>query len=632
MNLQEKLKENWQFILVCAFAILFLLGTNFFVTKMNSDGLVKWLSPDENANYVFAKLFAENNALIINDNLNKDVADIIHPRSFRSDNGELKPVSFLGIILVYGFLGSIFGAGIIPYLTSLFAFMGIVFYFLLLRNIFNRQIALISTILLCFFPVYIYYTTRSMFHNILFNVFLIIGLYFISHLGVKRDSKFKLEFFIKDFLTYDKKNLELLATASLSGLFIGLAVLSRTSELLWLAPSLIILWFLNIKKIGITQLVVFIIFFIIGYSPAFYYNYQLYGSIWQGGYHEMNQSIVDITSAGAGIFSDGLFSKDVLMQNFEVIKKNIFFFGFKSLESWQQFINYFMVMFFWIFWPAIFGLSHVIDDWKKQLSNQKKFLITYFFVLVMLMFYYGSWTFNDNPNLASITIGNSYTRYWLPIYLGALPLASIFIINLANIIVFKANKEINTFLPNYNYIQDGTFVSSLNLLENSRRRKIFGSFFTLNLKFFKKQISDKFLKNTIVIVVVSIMCFISINYVLVGSEEGLVVSYYNHSLAKNEAKMVFSLTPVDSVIITRYHDKMLFPERRVVVGLFDDKRMIEKYQIIAKNVPLFYFNFTLRQEDIDYLNNRRLGEFGLSIQAVEEINDFSLYEVKIVEK
>ena len=80
--------------------------------------------------------------------------------------------------------------------------------------------------------------------------------------------------------------------------------------------------------------------------------------------------------------------------------------------------------------------------------------------------------------------------------------------------------------------------------------------------------------------------------------------------------------------MTFYHDKLFFPERKVVVGLFDDKAMIKRYYLIAQNLPLYYYNFNLSQKDIEYLNSRRLAEAGLGIVLIKKINDnFSLYKI-----
>ena len=473
----NKYIKDLNLIIVGIFASLFFVGVVFYIGQINNDGLVKWLSPDENANYFFASLFANDGSLIAYDELNNYAEDIIRPRSFRSDAGELKPVSFLGIILIYGLIGGVLGVGVIPYITPVVAVLGLFVYYFLVRKLFGRSIALISAIILSFFPVYIYYSVRSMFHNILFLVLLLIGLYFLVSLRHSKEEKIDFKRIWKDFFRRDDEAIENLAISAFAGLFIGLALLTRTSELLWLGPLIVLLWVLNFKYVKFSWILVIVSFVLIGYSPAFYYNYYLYGSMWQGGYHEMNQSIVDVADVGSGLFSGNLFSVDTFNEGVRIIRENVFYFGFRSLESWQQFINYFMVMFYWIFWPAVFGLSHILENWKDRPSKERKFIIAYFWVLVFLMFYYGSWKFNDNPDITKITIGNSYTRYWLPIYLGAIPLVGLFVLKISRTLVtssgggyvnvgFKAAKP-----------RESGFISSVNDVEASfkkfRMRDIF---------------------------------------------------------------------------------------------------------------------------------------------------------------
>lgn len=50
------------------------------------------------------------------------------PRSFRTDGDLVKPVSFLGLIFIYGNLAKLFGTAAIPYFTPAFAALGLVFF------------------------------------------------------------------------------------------------------------------------------------------------------------------------------------------------------------------------------------------------------------------------------------------------------------------------------------------------------------------------------------------------------------------------------------------------------------------------------------------------------------------------
>ncbi len=126
--------------------------------------------------------------------------------------------------------------------------------------------------------------------------------------------------------------------------------------------------------------------------------------------------------------------------------------------------------------------------------------------------------------------------------------------------------------------------------------------------------------------------FISISFVLFGSEEGLLYLNQNQKAAGYELEKVLALTGSDSVIITCYHDKLFFPERKVIVGLFDDNNMNARYARLTNYLPVYYYNFTFPEKDMDYLNNRRLLEVGLGIELVEQItSDFSLYKLYKVE-
>jgi len=207
------------------------------------------------------------------------------------------------------------------------------------------------------------------------------------------------------------------------------------------------------------------------------------------------------------------------------------------------------------------------------------FLLALFTAAAILISYYGSWDFHDNPDPRSRTIGNSYTRYWLPIYLGAIPLTVIFLLKLSNI--------------------------------------------------FKKKILVYGLR----IIMVGAIAFISIKFVLVGSDEGLIKSAQKQLAVRAEYEKILNLTEGRAVIVTQYHDKLLFPARKVIVGLFDDPNMIKEYAVLVKYLPVYYYNFTFPERDIEYLNNRKLPDYGLKIEVVGQVTkDFTLYKLLLREE
>ena len=616
----KKIIKNWQLLAVIFLSIVFFIGTSYFnyYTQQFTDEngqrqeFIKWASPDETANYIFAKLYAQENKLSIEENYNLFTGDIMHPRSFRSDYGTLKPVSFLGVILVYGKIASIFGYKVIPYLTPLFASIGIIYFYLLVKRLFNKSNAWFSASLLAVFPPYIYFTARSMFHNVLFAVFLIISLYYclllargrIKYLKSKPKNKVKLSKKIKFFLKSNKKNkkyyLDFLF-AGLAGAFMGFAVITRSSELLWLLPMLVFLWLFNIRKIGFSRLLVYSAFLLIAVLPALHFNKTLYSSYYLGGYSEMNQSISAIVEASSDLFESTVRGEFSLYGSLlDKIKGVVFYFGLHPRQSLNMAVIYFVKMFSWLFWTACAGFLVFLVNFRKYKKRHWLYVFSLLIISGILIIYYGSWEFYDNPDKTRHTIGNSYTRYWLPIYLGAMPFASLFVMRFSRAIVSLFNK----FYQEKNKNSVG------------------------NLNLFSYQINKKFYYIGLRIVLLIIFFYGSLSFVLYGSEEGLMFLAQRQKESRIEYQQILKLTEDNSAIITFYHDKMLFPERKVIVGLFDDKRMIEQYANLVELLPVYYYNFTLPAKDVDYLNNKRLAEAGLGIKKIKQVtSDFTLYKI-----
>lgn len=575
----DKIIKNDKFLLiVIGLAVIFFLMTSILPNFQQNLGFLKFFSPDENANYVFTKLYAQTDNLYVFEKYNLIAEDIVRPRSYISEGGFIKPVSFLGMTIYYGFLAKIFGVGIIPYLTPFFASLALIFYYLLIKKLFDSKNAFISTLLLFSFPVLIYYSARSLFHNVLFLSFLIIGLYFLSVLFEKRlpspekdENKYLKKLFSFDFVF-----------SALSGLFFGMAIAVRSSELIWLLVSALLFWLIKIKKLSLFRLTILVSFFILALLPIFYNNQILYGSPFYGGYYEMNKSISQISQAGGeiikSVFTGSLSDIKILVK---FVFKTVFYFGFYPLQSLEMFDKYFVKMFWYLCWPAVLGFVVYILVEKKKLKKFYPYFICWFLASIFLIFYYGSWKFVDNPDPSRFTIGNSYTRYWLPIYIGVLPFVSYFILKIREFFVFIQSKKVRNILA-----------------------------------------------NSLSAVLLIFVMFLSLKYVYGGSEEGLKHYFPKTEKAIVEVSKVISLTENNSVVITEYHDKFLFPERKVIVGRFNDDNMNRNYSRLVDYLPVYYFNFTFPEKDLKYLNNRRLKDFNLQIELVEEINEtFSLYKL-----
>jgi len=583
MKIKEFTRKYWREIALVFVAVLFFVATSSFnymtqeyVKTADDIDFVKWLSPDETSNYIFAKLYSQTGNISIQEDYNLYTKEIMHPRSFRSDFGTLKPVSFLGIILIYGKIANVFGYKIIPYLTPLIAAVSIIFFFLLIRKIFDKNIAFISALILSCFPAYTYYSARSMFHNVLIVDMLIVGMYFGVMMIEKQGKDLHPNWFGMLF-------------ASLSGFFIGLGVISRVSELLWILPVMFLVWVFNIRKIGFVKLILFLSFLFLAILPNLYYNEILYGSAISGGYNEMNESIRNISSAGRGIITNAISSGESTRHRdyFSNIRDSIFHFGIHPRMS----------------------------------LSMLKHLGSLFIISFILILYYGSWKFHDNPNPNSFTIGNSYTRYWLPVYLGSFPFVAIFIVNISKVFLWLRDKIRSVILNGAKRSEESHEQHVDNGILRSTQDDSNSVFFSLHIK-------DSVVKFVIQALFVIVIMFLSIQYVLFGSEEGLIYTVQKQNEVKVEWERVISLTPHNSTLITRYHDKLFFPERKVIMGEFSDKNMVAEYRNLVDYLPVYYYNFTMPDNSIKWLNEKRLGEVGLGIETVEKITkDFTLYRL-----
>jgi len=561
-----KLATNyWAWFIIIPVVVGFFLFTASFNYLSQDSDFIKWLSPDETANYTAAKIYAETGNLSFFEKYNLLVKDIIHPRSFRSDWGLIKPVSFLGLPIIYGTIANIFGINFLPYLTPLFGALGLIFFYLLIKSIFGRSNALISTLLASVFPIYTYYSARSMFHNVLFMATLIMGLYFaVNILKTRPETKH-----------YFKKHGFGFLFAFLSGLFIGVALVTRTSELLWVGPLIVGLWLFNIKRLGLMRPFIFLYGIFVAFLPVLYWNNVLYGSFFSSGYPELNSSLFALTKDSSALANNVIGGKFLELKTIVIsIKQTIFHFGFNLAQSYKMFNAYVIDMFPWLFWSAALGIIVFLAYFKDYKKRRWLFLLGWLGLSAVLVVYYGSWVFYDNPDPKSFTIGNSYTRYWLPLYFGALPFVSLALIRLT------------AFLR--------------------RPAAVWG----------------------LRMAVVAVIATLSLQFVWLDPAEGLAVSIDKQKAAKIEWSKILQSTEANSVIITRYNDKLLFPERKVIIGLFDDKNMVAEYAKLAKKIPTYYYNFSFKTEDVDYLNNGSLKEQGISLKLIKKVTDkFSLYKV-----
>lgn len=570
------------FLAVLTVALAFFVATSYYNFTTQKRGEVKWNSPDETANYFFAYRLATGETISKFEKANVVAQDLVMPRSMRSDGGWLKPVSFLGMIFLYGKLGTLITPDIIPYLTPFFGALGIIFFFLFTKRFFSQRVAFISAVLLAIFPVYFYYTLRSMFHNVLFLVMIIIGAYFLT---LALDKRYQLNRQDR-FLT--KKISKITAQGwlltALAGYFFGWAIVVRTSELVWLMPVLFLILLFYGRRAGIVKVILFLGAMWLAALPVLFYNQWLYGSPFFGGYNEMNRSLEAISGAGSTLITQAQESLGAALWSFgSKMKNTIFFFGYKPDQSWEMFNHYVVAMFPWL---AVFTplglLTLLILNLKKPARKYLVYVLSWLLLSIILVLYYGSWRFTDNPNADSHTIGNSYTRYWLPMYLLAFPLVALA----------------------WDFLARAFFQ------------------FARKFKIYRLLVSGALALATVA------LTFHSFNFLLFSSEEGLASLYFNMSENRRLGRLVFEHTPSNAIIMTQYHDKVLFPERSIIMGLMHEAPYYPFLQKLENYYPIYYFNFTYPEADLNYLNSRRLPEYGLQLKPVKFITrQFTLYQI-----
>ncbi len=353
-------------------------------------------SPDENANFIFSKTFAETSSFKISEPLNAEVNGILAPRSMRGDGVSIVPAGFLGLPLLYGSIAKIIGAGAVPFLTPLFAAIGLFFFYGLLRRVFPDRVAFLSTLLLAVHPSFWYYASRSMMHNVLFFIFFIAGLYFFTF---SREQARRRHYFF-------------------GGLFLAASLAIRSSEAIWIGLIFLFLGYAYAREIRWFYLPWALFGALIAGAPLFFWNALTFGSPFAFGYAGLDAG--GESTAGLGGIFGNVFEK-------------IFPFGLDIKNILRASFNYFLVIFPWhaigVFLGGLVFLRHFFRWEKKHFVYAIAFLI----LSAWLVVFYGSWDFHDNPTPGVVSIGTSYVRYFLPIYAFSLPFVVLFIFEVAGI-------------------------------------------------------------------------------------------------------------------------------------------------------------------------------------------------------
>ncbi len=497
----------------------------------------KFNTPDEVTNYYFTKLYKETDQLYYVEPYNLMADGVVFPRWAKPVQEKVVPGTFQGLMLIYGTLAKIFSTWSILFLTPFFAVLGVVFFYLLLKLWFEKKTAFVSAVLMFVFPGFWYYASRTLFHNVLFLTLLLAGLYFLVNL-LQTDPLGE----------YKLKSKRKLFFAVMGGLCMGGALITRSSEFVWVFLMVfgILIFYRQNLKFNLTYLTLSFLFFCLCGVPVLHNNKTLYGSYLASGYSQMVSSNLEDLAQ---------------IQPIGLTQALLLPFGFHP----RVMVNHVFAKYFWqLFWPWIlFFIGGMIVFFKNKKTSGQKLYFYLFLVTGYLMPYYGSWFFQDSLNPRSVSIGSSYIRYFLPLFIFALPFIALLLIKISEVIKIK-NKKI------------------------------------------------------ILIGLIFVLTAVAIDLVYFKGEENLIAIKDNLLRYRLQAQDVIAKTqPNDIILMDVSNDKVVFPERQHVVVPQGGAELLAMSQFLK--ITNVYFLYRPAEINLEYLNQTKFYPYNLEIYDKQEV-------------
>ncbi len=350
-------------------------------------------SPDEQANAVFAERFAQMGDLRIERSL---LVDAVRPRSVNVFGADFVPGFFLGLVLLVGGIGALFGDWVIPFVPAAMAATAPITFYLLMRRVFGQKVARPAALLLFFLPPWAYYASRSLLPNVAMLSTYLAGWAFL----VAAHNRFDL-----------KQRNRAIFFSMAAGLAFGLSFIIRPVELVWSAGILFTaaVYFRSRLHVGLA-FITFLLFLV----PAFWLGYwqqQTYGAWQRTGYASLTS---ELYLEGA----DG--SSNLAVIAIGELSQGLFPFGFSLLPAFERFFEQTVP---W-YWPLLVFTFFGFFAYRKQANKnpvQQLYSTVFVGLSAYLIIYYGSWVIQDHPDPDWVSIGTAYHRYWLPIFVMSLP-------------------------------------------------------------------------------------------------------------------------------------------------------------------------------------------------------------------
>ena len=492
------MKRREQIIVTLILAASFI-GYSFFPWQTQRQMPLRFNSPDEAANYFFTLRLTNGQPLAAEELVNQAANNMIHPRSTRLVDGRMVPASFAGLPVIYGLVGYVTGPGIFVFLTAWLTSFALLAAYACWRRWFGPTIALLSVFLMAVHPAIWYYASRGFYHNVLFLDLLIFAIWSYGRWQKSENDLVWLVF---------------------SAFSLALSLLVRTSEILWVAPLALAALYYNRRQLTSRHIIAIVgTLWLVGMAWI-WYSFSLYHQLLPPGYGTSRYG-----PSAASFRLSGL--PRAFLQLLAP-------FGFSPSAIFKNFLNHGLLIFAPL-WGLVFA-GVIYDRGKKIIS--RGYIISGLWVTFWLAIYYGSWQIADSLGFNNPTVGNSYVRYWLPIYVVWLPYAALALMGIAN------------------YLRDWG-------------RRVWYA---------------------VIALFIGAMCF---NQVYFDQTEGL--AYVAGRLRQYRLTGIIAekLTSPDAVIIGDRADKSFFPERRVIVSdgrpVLSIPEVLEAASRLADSTPLYFY-------------------------------------------
>ena len=524
-------------------------------------------SPDESANRFFSQEYARTGRLWAVESLNYFAPGLIHPRSTRVDDLFILPGGFLGQPVIYGGLGRMFGVGLQPFLTALFAVFGLAAFGLAVGRQFGARYGWLAGLLLAVQPNWWYQASRPFMPNGLLVSLLLLSAGFLwgrpfQWLARRRPSRRSLAYL----------------DSVVAGLLLGLALAVRPPAVYWLAIFGLIVWGMNgwrrrwIRAVVVAGSALFVLL------PFLVMNQAVYGSWLASGYG------ADPLNLGAPGLPQGFGAKLI-----GPLGPYLFPLGFAPRTALKHFWQFGLNLYGWWWWLVLAALLWMaVVAWRRRRPRPwyrfwrlrkawsrpaVSLAVAGLVVTGWLILFYGSWTVYDNPDPKAVTIGASYLRYWLPIsVLGVLPLAW-----------------------------------ALNRLGDLAERRW------------------RVKRRLVIGLALILLAAAGAGSAFLAPQEGLKTVRLNLYRYDALSRRINSLTGPNDLIVVDRDDKFFFPGRAVMQPLRSEANYQALPRLVRRLGQVYYLGITFPAQDFNWLNAVKLSPLGLRIEPMAEFGEETLY-------